>query len=81
MSFLSGISPNVGCVGCEVCGVVDVDVVFVVVCGDVSFSDAGAGGSKYECRSCACIILRAHVCRSTGVRLAACRKASLSCYN
>lgn len=46
----------------------------------LSLRDFGAGGWRYDLRLCRSIMLIAHSCRSTGVRLAACRKASLSCY-
>lgn len=45
----------------------------------LSLSDFGAGGARYDLRLCRSIMLMAHSCRSTGVRLAACKKASLSC--
>jgi len=51
-------------------GVFEVDV--------VSLSDFGAGGARYDLRLCLSIMLMAQSCRSTGVRLAACKKASLS---
>lgn len=44
-----------------------------------SLSDLGAGGARYDLRLWRSIMLMAHSCRSTGVRLAACKKASLSC--
>lgn len=47
--------------------------------GELSFfSDFGAGGPRYDLRLCRSIMLMAHSWRSTGVRLAACKKASLS---
>lgn len=50
----------------------------LVVDGVPSLSDLGAGGARYDLRLCLSIMLIAHSCRSTGVRLAACKKASLS---
>ena len=44
----------------------------------LSLRDLGAGGCRYDLRLCRSIMLIAHSCRSTGVRLAACKKASLS---
>lgn len=43
-----------------------------------SLSDFGAGGARYDLRLCRSIMLMAQSCRSTGVRLAACKNASLS---
>lgn len=43
-----------------------------------SRSDFGAGGPRYDLRLCCSIMLTAHSSRLTGVRLAACKKASLS---
>lgn len=52
------------------------DGVFEV--GVASLSDLGAGAARYDLRLCRSIMLIAQSCRSTGVRFAAWRKASLS---
>lgn len=48
--------------------------------GVLSLSDFGAAGARYDLRLCRSIMLIAQSCRSTGVRFAAWRKASLSCW-